>query len=255
MRLILRVIAALGLLLFGGLFALTFGVPDALEKSARAFVQQQITTEIRQRFSESKLGAVAANAGALAERFGIDQDALRKDLQNRLPEYIDKAMAKLCGYDCERRKLLAISVTRGYVDRIRNLQIGRNTLGQIVQGHYLETVQQLRTDLRIFLGCNALLFLAILLVSWARPVATAHLLLPAGLLLLATLAASSIYLFGQNWFYTIVFNDYMGWSYAVYVGVIFGFLLDIMLNKARITTDLINQILLAIGSMVVVVPC
>lgn len=255
MRLVLRLITAAGLLLFGSLFALTFGVPDALEKSAKQFVQAQITANISERLRDSKLGGVAAKAGALAERLGFDQDALQKDLQQRLPEYIAKAMAKLCGYDCEQRKLLAQSITRDYFDRIRKLQIGRNTLGQIVQGHYLEIVGQLRTDLRIFLGCNALLFLLMLFVSWAKPAATAHLLLPAALLLLATLVASSIYVFGQNWFYTILYNDYMGWTYALYTGLIFGFLLDIVINRARLTTDLINQALSSLGSLDSVSPC
>jgi len=66
--------------------------------------------------------------------------------------------------------------------------------------------------------------------------------LPAGLLFIATVASIAIYIFGQNWFYTLVFRNYMGWGYLTYVGVIFGFLLDIVFNGASITTSIVEAI-------------
>ena len=66
--------------------------------------------------------------------------------------------------------------------------------------------------------------------------------LPAGLLFIATVASIAIYIFGQNWFYTLVFSNYMGWGYLTYVGVIFGFLLDIVFNGASITTSIVEAI-------------
>lgn len=75
------------------------------------------------------------------------------------------------------------------------------------------------------------------------------------LLTLATILSSSIYLFGQDWFYTILYNDYMGFGYLVYIAVIFGVLMDIALNKARVTTEVINGIANAIGLTFSVQPC
>jgi hypothetical protein len=88
----------------------------------------------------------------------------------------------------------------------------------------------------LFAGSNALLFLAVVAMAalrgrWARP-----LLIPTALLLVSTLLCSYFYLFQQNWFCSIVFNDYVGWSYLAYVGVVFATLLDVALNKARVAS-------------------
>lgn len=47
----------------------------------------------------------------------------------------------------------------------------------------------------------------------------------------------------------------MGFGYVAYIAVIFGFLIDIIFNKARVTTEIINAILNAIGSALSVAPC
>ena len=71
---------------------------------------------------------------------------------------------------------------------------------------------------------------------------------------MATTVAAAFYLPGQDWFYTILYNDYMGFGYVAYIGVIFGFLTDVVFNAARITTQVINSILNAIGSALSVAP-
>ena len=56
-----------------------------------------------------------------------------------------------------------------------------------------------------------------------------------GLLTVVTLVSAGIYVFGQNWFYTLMFNNYMGWGYVTLVGVILAFLLDVIFNKGRVS--------------------
>jgi len=99
------------------------------------------------------------------------------------------------------------------------------------------------------------MFLVLLAVSFAKPQAMAHLFVPGVLLVLATLIASTIYIFGQDWFYTILYNDYMGFGYLVYLSVIFSVLMDIVLNKARVTTEIINGVAQGLGSALSVSPC
>jgi hypothetical protein len=60
--------------------------------------------------------------------------------------------------------------------------------------------------------------------------------------MLTTVVSSGVYLFGQNWFYTIIFNSYMGWSYLVWALILFGFLLDIAINRARVTSIILRII-------------
>jgi len=47
----------------------------------------------------------------------------------------------------------------------------------------------------------------------------------------------------------------MGFGYLAYLAAIFGVLVDIAFNKARVTTEIINGIANAIGSAFSVVPC
>jgi hypothetical protein len=50
-------------------------------------------------------------------------------------------------------------------------------------------------------------------------------------------------------------SDYLGWTYAVYLGLVFGLLLDIIANRARVVSELLNGLLNAVGSAASVGPC
>ena len=135
------------------------------------------------------------------------------------------------------------------------MSLKKDKLTNLIESEYLESVKRLTIDIRIFLGSNTFLFLLLLSVSFFKPQAVRHLFLPSILLLVATAISSFIYIFGQNWFFTIIYNDYMGFGYIAYIAVIFGFLIDISFNKARVTSKIINAILNAIGSALSVAPC
>lgn len=255
MSIILRTIGIFGLLLFGILFSVTLASPATIEKSARGFVEFQIEKEVKAIYKESLDSSVADRALDIAGRLGLERDKIQADLDNNLPKKIASVIASLCGYDCEKKKALAQSITTGYLDRIKNIEIAQDTLGNIIKGKYLEIVGNLKVDLRIFLGTNFIMFLLLLSISFFKPKAIAHLFLPGMLLLLATIISSSIYIFGQDWFYTILYNDYMGFAYLAYIGAIFGALVDITFNKARVTTEIINSIANGIGSGFSVLPC
>ncbi|MCU7930964.1 MAG: hypothetical protein KZQ90_09195 [Candidatus Thiodiazotropha sp. (ex Codakia rugifera)] len=255
MNIYLRLIGIIGLSLFAMLFWVTFGVPDAVEESAKGFVKSQIEKEVREKYTESKASAFADKALQIAGNLGYEEQRIRSDLNNKLPEKIASVIAEMCGYDCEKKKAVAQSIASGYMERIANLQVAQQKLGSIIKGKYMEIVSNLRTDLRIFLGSNAVMFLILLFLSFLKPKAISHLFLPGVFLLVSTIVASAIYMFGQDWFYTILYNDYMGFGYLAYIGVIFGFFMDVAFNKGRVTTEIINGILNAIGSALSVAPC
>lgn len=66
---------------------------------------------------------------------------------------------------------------------------------------------------------------------------------------------SYFYIFEQDWFYTILYNDYTGFAYIGYLAVVFAFLCDVVFNRARVTTEIINSILSAVGQAPSLVPC
>lgn len=255
MKISIRIIGLLGLLLFSSLFGLTYGMPEAIEESAKGFVQLQIEKEIKEKYQKSTLSTLTDKSRLIANDLGYEEQQIRENIKNKLPEIIADFIALSCGYDCEKKKALTKSITAGYVERIAHIQIAQQTLGEIIKGKYIEIVGNLRADLRIFLGINSIMFILLLLISFLKPKAIAQLYLPGIFLHISTVASSCIYIFGQDWFYTILYNDYMGFGYLAYIGIIFGFLMDVAFNKASVTTEIINGILNAIGSAFSVAPC
>jgi len=255
MSITLRLVSVFGVVIFGVLFSVTFSSPQVIEESAKEFVKYQIEKEVREKhraLADSELGTKALS---IAKSLGFESDNIQKSLADNLPEKIASVVASMCGYDCERKKQIASSITSGYLERLKNIKVAQDSLGDIIKGKYVEIVSQLKLDLRIFLGSNLAMFLVLLAVSFAKPQAMAHLFVPGVLLVLATLIASTIYIFGQDWFYTILYNDYMGFGYLVYLSVIFSVLMDIVLNKARVTTEIINGVAQGLGSALSVSPC
>ncbi len=255
MSITLRTIGMFGILLFGVLFSITFSSPEIIEKSAKGFVKYQIEKDVREKQKLISQSSVANKALSITKNLGIESEKIQKNLDNNLPERIANVIASMCDYNCERKNALALSITSGYLDRLKNINIAQDTLGNIIKEKYIEIVANLKFDLRVFFGTNFSMFLFLLILSFAKPKAIAHLFLPGLILLLATILSSSIYIFGQDWFYTILYNDYMGFGYLTYVAVIFGVLIDIALNKARVTTEVINGITNAVGSAFSVLPC
>lgn len=70
-------------------------------------------------------------------------------------------------------------------------------------------------------------------------------------------AAAALYAKNEekNWLLTILFNDYLGFGYLAYLAVVFALLCDIILNRARVTTTIVNAVLQAVGSVASAVPC
>lgn len=255
MSLTLRMLGLIGLLLFASAFGLTYGVPEWVENSAKGFIQKKVTQEVKEKAAPLTESAVVQKAKSLADKLGFQESQLKKDLENNLPEKIAGVLASMCGYDCEKKKQLTQEIKDSYLNKINNLQLGQFNLSQIVKGKYVEIVGNLKNDLRIFTFSNALMFTFLLLISLLKPQAIKHLFVPGMLLFLATGISVSLYVFGQDWFYTIVYNDYMGWAYLVYLGVIFGFLVDIALNRGRVTTEVFNFMGHAISSLGSISPC
>lgn len=251
----LKSIGFVGLLLFGLLFSLTYGLPGAVEESAKGFVQKKIAIEVEEKYLQARESSVAQKALAIASRLGFEKENIVTDLENDLPNKIATVIANMCGYDCEKKKTVSASITKSYVEKLANIEVAQHNLGEVVKGKYMEIVANLRFDLRIFLGTNAMMFFALVIVAFSKPKAVTQLFLPVVLLLVATVVSSGIYIFGQDWFYTILYNDYMGFGYIAYLSIIFAFFMDVTFNSARVTTELLNAFFNAIGSSFSCIPC
>lgn len=251
----LKSIGFFGFILFGLLFGLTYGLPATVEESAKEFIQKQIAIEVEEKYLQAKESSVAKKALSIANKLGFEKEQIVSGLDNDLPNKIASVIANMCGYDCEKKKAVAASITKSYVKQIANIEVAQYNLGEVIKGKYIKIVESLRFDLRIFLGTNAMMFLVLVLAAFLKSQAVTQLFLPGMLLLTATIISSSIYIFGQDWFYSILYNDYMGFGYVAYLSIIFGFLMDVSFNKAQITSDILNAFFNAVGSSLSCVPC
>ena len=164
-------------------------------------------------------------------------------------------IAEMRDLDCECRKKYENWFKRGYESKITSLENVNEKLLDFTKGKYMQVANELKRDVRIFTGSNAVIFLLLILVSFFKPRAIAHLFLPAILLTVSTLVIAFFYIFEQNWLMTIIYSDYWGFAYLGYVGVLFLSLCDIVFNSARVTTEIINGLLSALGQAVSVAPC
>lgn len=245
MKSVLLTSSVIGAALFAIVFAITFLSVNVVEQSARSFVVSRIEREISEKeIAGVKLKTVEEKLSWLKGKYGDEIESAKHQLASGVRIKIEEILAKICNVDCLKKKGITITdTTDEYLhQRISQLSDVSEKMTELVKGKYYRIISELLADLRIFSGVNLLLFLFIAAIYRGKSLASENLILPASLLYIATIASIAIYAFGQNWFYTLMFSHYMGWGYLVYVGVIFGFLLDIVFNDAEITSSIVNAI-------------
>ena len=262
MKITLRMIGLVGLLLFSIFFGLSFGVPGYVEEIGKDFIKQELQDKTNEKIDKvvdldfsSSDNKVAKLAGKLLKRNEEKLERLRSDLKSNMHVQLAAVIAEMRDLDCECRKKYENWLKQGYESQITSLEKVNEKLLDFMKGKYMQVANELKRDVRIFTGSNAVIFLLLILVSFFKPRAIAHLFLPAILLTVSTMVIAFFYIFEQNWLMTIIYSDYWGFAYLGYVGVLFLFLCDIVFNSARVTTEIINALLNALGQAVTVGPC
>lgn len=256
---ILGALGSLGAAVFMFFFVLTFHAPASVERYAADFIGQEVSKQIDQ--AVDSLGppgdeqALSRMASALYERNEQEIERRRELLRNRIHERMPEALARIRDLDCACRARWAEWAESRHDARIQLLQQANRALVDFIQGTYARVVTDLKRDIRIFTGTNALLFLLLLATAFAKPRATAQLFVPGVLLAAATLLCSWFYVFEQDWLLTIIYGDYLGAAYLGYLCFVFALLCDIFMNRARVTTEVVNAMLGAIGKAATAVPC
>jgi hypothetical protein len=176
-------------------------------------------------------------------------------IRDEIPRKVVSVVTNMLDADCECRERLAGYVLKSETERLTSLMQARERLTGLIESVYASVASDLMREFRIFAASNAIAFVLLGLVTLMRSGATLQLVLPAVVLIGAVTVTGSLYLFNQNWLHTIVFGEYGGLAYAVYMlGVAF-LLADVLLNRARVTTRLLNLAFHAIGSATTAVPC
>jgi len=256
-RISLRGFGLLGIFIFVPLFLFTFADPQLIEASAQSFVEWKLNVETIKKIDsvqipqENKFEKLLGNKSKeLRKETEIKLASLKQQLKNDVPGILAAEITKMRNLDCECRKKWKNKIRETMDLNIASLEQAKSKLVDFGQVKYMEIIEKLTLDVRIFLGINAVIFIFLLLVSFFKPKAIRHLFLPGILMMISTIICSYFYIFEQNWFYTIIYNDYTGLGFLAYLILVFAILCDIAFNKAKITTEILNGIFNAVGGAV-----
>jgi len=245
---ILKTVLIVGSLLFGGIFIYSFTSPQAIEKDATKFIKYEIKKTLNLKINSLKSKKIVKKL--------YDKNAQKIEiLKTNLNKIITSIVSTMQDFNCKCRKKYAKIVAKGVKFKISILKGLNQKLKEFIKFKYMNISQNLIKDFRIFSGSNFFIFLLLLIILYKKPQANLQITLVAGLLVVSVIISSYFYIFEQNWFYTIIYNDYIGFFYLAYVGTLFLLLCDIVFNKARVTTEIVNTIFNAIGSSLQAVSC
>jgi hypothetical protein len=248
-----------GAAMFILLFSLTLYAPEWVETFGAEFIEREASKQVDETIASlqppSGAGALSRMATALYKKNQEEIERHRESLRQRAHERLADAIAEIRNLDCECRSKWAQWLKEGTTYRIQLLRQANESLTEFIHATYAQIVADLKRDIRFFAVTNSIMFVLLLLVVFFKPQASLQLVVPGLLLAVATALCSYFYIFEQNWLLTIIYNDYLGYTYLVYLGTIFALLCDIVLNRARVSTEIVNAIFNAVGSAVSAVPC
>lgn len=251
-------LTALGMAVFGLLSIYLLIAPDDFNQRTRTFaiskVQQETEAALADVAASSSAEEIASIAGVFSKRLESEIDALRRSTESGAPELIAEILAAACRLDCERKEAADEKIRGVFNSLIDRYGVALERARSMVVGEYDRVMNELRADLLIFSASTFAAFCAAFLLALHRGAASVHLFPLSITLTLATALAIFWYIFGQDWVLSIIFSDYWGWSYATLLGVLWILLADIAINRARITTEIINAIGQSFGSFSVS-PC
>jgi len=255
MRSALLVLSLLGTFLFGGAFALSLVNPLLVEAATREVIRIEVERRVRERIDSLSNARVAGLAQRALQNTETEIASTQRALRDDLPRNVANVMADMLNADCECRKRLVASAKVAQARRLTSLVQVREQLASLIESAYASVTSSLMREFRIFAASNAIAFVLLGLTTIARGKATPQLVLPAVVLVGAVGVTGGLYLFNQNWLHTIVFGQYVGLAYAFYLTGVTLLLADIVFNRARATTRLVNLALEAVGSAATAVPC
>ena len=241
----------LGVLVFGTLLAYVLSSPDDFEQRSQSFIADQTEQELNERLSPAGADKMKLVAAKLSEKLAREIADVEAMVKAGTPKFIAAVIAAMCGFDCEQRAVLEAAVNQAFQDHLAHLNVGVNTLRGMVEEKYYAVLAELRRDITIFLGCNLAVMTLALAIAVFRGPAARHLLPIPAILTVSVLFAGYWYVFGQNWATAIVFSDYVGWSYLIFLGVVGVLLWDIAFNRARWMSQLLSSLPISVP----ILPC
>jgi hypothetical protein len=255
MRRILLGLSLLAVLFFGGALALSFLDSPLIERAARELVRIEVERRVGEKIDSLSGTRIAGLAQRALSNTEADIARTRQAIRGDVSHKVANVVADMLDADCECRKRLVDHAQRLESQRLSSLTQIQDRLVDLIESSYASVSRSLLLEFRIFSASNAVAFALLGLITCIRGKATLQLVLPAVVLIGAAVVTGGLYLLNQNWLHTIVFGQYVGMAYATYLSGVCLLLADIVFNRARATTRMVNLALQALGSVATAVPC
>ena len=255
MRKIIISVGLIGAILFGASLVASYVRLLFVESAAREIIRHEVEKRVGEKISSLGGGKLAELAAKIAQKNAIEIEAAKRRLQENLPKKIAAIIAEMGDPSCECRKWVERTIADNFESNILHLGSVNEHLASLIREKYRDVSQSLTREFRIFTGANALAFSLLAITAIFRRSAGVQLLLPTIVLLGASVIVGGFYLFGQNWLHTIIFGDYVGLWYFGYLATAVAFLADIVFNRAKLSTKIINIVLSVIGAAFTVTRC
>jgi hypothetical protein len=255
MRRIILGLSIAGTLLFGSAFILSWLNPILIERAAGTVVRMEVERKMEARLDALSGAPMVGLAQRALGRTESDMEHTRAAIRKEVPAKVVQVVAAMHDADCECRKRLTAIFDGAARQHLLSLSELRTRLTSLVESAYANVTAQLLREFRIFTASNAAALVALGIVALTRRRAGLQLMLPAAVLVGGVTATGGLYLFAQNWLHAIVFNDYVGMAYAGWLCVVVLLLADILGNRARVSTRVVNGLLQTVGAGLTAVPC
>lgn len=255
MRRALLILAVLGTALFGAAFAVSLLNPLLVERAAQEVARIEVERRVGEKLDKLLSSSVVALAQKALGKTNAELESAKRQLLEGVPQQVAGVVAEMLKADCECRKRLTMGAVAAQQERITTLGQARDRLVGLIESAYASVAANLLREFRIFTAANASAFAILALVTYRRRGAALQLMLPAVALVGAVAVTGGLYLFNQDWLHTILYSQYVGLTYVAYLGAVAALLADVVFNRARVTTRLVNGALQVVGSAVQAVPC
>jgi hypothetical protein len=245
----------LGTALFAGAFALSFLEPLLIERAAREVVRIEVERRVGEKIDSLSGTRIVGLAQRALRRTELDIEGSLQAIRQDIPRKVADIVAGMLDADCPCRKRLVEYARSSSIERLSSLRQAQERLSGLIESAYASVTHNLMREFRIFTASNAVAFALLAVITLIYRAATLQLLLVGLVVVGAVVVTGGLYVFNQNWLHTIVFGDYVGMGYAVYLAGVALLFADVAFNRARVTTDIVNLALEALGSAVRAAPC
>ena len=250
MRRAILIFSLLGAGVFSAALLLSWAQPLLVERAARELLRLEVQQQVEGRLDALSDSRIAVFAQRALRRSDAELEQARRAMREGLPDQVATVVARMLDPDCACRQRIASLAREVQGAHLASLLQARERLTSLIESAYASVSRSLLREFRIFTASNAVAFGLLALVAFLRKQASVQLLLPAIAIAGAVAVTGGLYLFNQDWLRTIVFGDYVGWGYAAWLSAVALLLADILLNRARVCTALVNLVL-----AVPVAPC